>query len=43
VAAPGCPTVAEDYGAGQNGKDGFFVTREELIELVEEVMRAKGG
>ncbi len=43
---PGCPTVAEDYGgpaAGPNGQQGFYVTREELIQLVEEAMRAKGG
>lgn len=42
---PGCPTVAEDYqpGATAGGQQGFYVTREELIQLVEEVMRAKGG
>jgi L-fuculose-phosphate aldolase len=50
TAVPGCPTVAEDYsnsGGGQagraNGQEGFFVTREELIQLVEEAVRAKGG
>jgi L-fuculose-phosphate aldolase len=42
---PGCPTVAEDYGsgAGTSGEQRFYVTREELIQLVEEVVRAKGG
>lgn len=43
---PGCPTVAEDYGAAapaQAGQEKFYVTREELIQLVEEVVRAKGG
>jgi L-fuculose-phosphate aldolase len=42
---PGCPTVAEDYSpaAGASGQQRFYVTREELIQLVEEVVRAKGG
>jgi hypothetical protein len=37
--------VAEDYrpGAAAPGQQGFYVTREELIQLVEEVVRAKGG
>jgi L-fuculose-phosphate aldolase len=45
TAQPGCPTVAEDYGraAAPGGEQGFYVTREELIQLVEEVVRAKGG
>jgi L-fuculose-phosphate aldolase len=36
--APGCPVVAEDVAGG--GK--FVVTREELIALVEEALRARG-
>jgi hypothetical protein len=37
--------VAEDYSpaAAQAGQQKFYVTREELIQLVEEVVRAKGG
>jgi hypothetical protein len=37
--------VAEDYGrpTGPAGEQGFYVTREELIQLVEEVVRSKGG
>ncbi len=45
TAAPGCPVTAEDARpatAGGNGRDGFFVTREELIRLVEEAIRARG-
>ena len=47
TAAPGCPVTAEDVGpaaaaADGNGQDGFFVTREELIRLVEEATRARG-
>jgi len=38
---PGCPTVAEDYNGG--GEERISVTRDELIELVEQAMRAKGG
>jgi L-fuculose-phosphate aldolase len=41
---PGCPVVAEDMppaaGAGTPGK--FEVTREELIALVEQALRARG-
>lgn len=37
-AVPGCPVVAEDESAA--GK--FEVTREELIALVEEALRARG-
>jgi L-fuculose-phosphate aldolase len=37
-AVPGCPVVAEDIGSG----DKFEVTREELIALVDEALRARG-
>ncbi|MCC6859904.1 MAG: class II aldolase/adducin family protein [Bryobacterales bacterium] len=37
-AVPGCPVVAEDLADGQR----FYVTREELIGLVDEVLRARG-
>jgi L-fuculose-phosphate aldolase len=38
---PGCPVPAEEMpGARADGK--FEVTREELIALVEEAMRARG-
>lgn len=44
AAGPGCPTVAEDLGPGaKDGEERFSVTREELIQLVEEAMRAKGA
>jgi L-fuculose-phosphate aldolase len=36
---PGCPVVAEDYG---RGSETFVVTREELIALVDEAVRARG-
>ena len=38
-AEPGCPVVAEDLGP-----DGerFFVTRDELVALVDEALRARG-
>jgi L-fuculose-phosphate aldolase len=36
---PGCPVVAEDFGAG---KDTFLVTRDQLIALVDEAVRARG-
>lgn len=42
-AEPGCPAVAEDFldaGAAAGGK--IEVTREELIALVEEALRARG-
>lgn len=47
AAAPGCPVTAEDARpaaatAAGNGRDGFYVTREELIRLVEEAARARG-
>jgi L-fuculose-phosphate aldolase len=42
---PGCPVVAEDLpaeeGAG-SGEERFWVTREELIALVDEAVRARG-
>ncbi len=47
-AAPGCPVTAEDVRpaadatAPGNGREGFYVTREELIRLVEEAARARG-
>jgi L-fuculose-phosphate aldolase len=37
-AVPGCPVVAEDQSAGSR----FEVSREELIALVEEALRARG-
>jgi L-fuculose-phosphate aldolase len=37
-AVPGCPVVAEDVGGGEK----FVVTREELIALVDEALRARG-
>lgn len=44
--APGCPTVAEDYtGAdgASNGQERFWVTRDELVGLVEQAMRERAG
>ena len=38
-AEPGCPVVAEDLG--QDGEK-FFVTRDELVALVDEALRARG-
>jgi L-fuculose-phosphate aldolase len=38
-AQPGCPVVAEDLEADQ---DRFYVTRQELISLVDEALRARG-
>jgi L-fuculose-phosphate aldolase len=35
---PGCPVVAEDLGDGER----FYVTRQELIGLVDEALRARG-
>lgn len=35
---PGCPVVAEDLGGGEK----FEVTREELIALIDEALRARG-
>lgn len=36
---PGCPVVAEDIPGDQ---DRFYVTRDELVGLVDEVLRARG-
>jgi L-fuculose-phosphate aldolase len=44
--APGCPTVAEDYTGGSGNGDGqerFWVTRDELVGLVEQAMRERAG
>jgi L-fuculose-phosphate aldolase len=38
-AEPGCPAVAED---DTSGSEKFVVTREELIALVDEALRARG-
>jgi L-fuculose-phosphate aldolase len=46
TAAPGCPTVAEDYSGGGGNGDGqerFWVTRDELVGLVEQAMRERAG
>ena len=43
---PGCPISAEDAAGvttGADGKERFTVTRDELLELVEQAVRAKGG
>ena len=42
-AQPGCPVVAEDLGQEQEGQDRFYVTRQELISLVDEALRARGA
>jgi L-fuculose-phosphate aldolase len=39
---PGCPVVAEDISAAGSAGDRISVTREELIALVEEAVRARG-
>jgi L-fuculose-phosphate aldolase len=39
---PGCPTSAEELASG-DGQDRFHVTREELIQLVEDALRARGA
>jgi L-fuculose-phosphate aldolase len=36
---PGCPASAEDV---RGGEDGFYVTRSELISLVDEALKARG-
>jgi L-fuculose-phosphate aldolase len=41
-AEPGCPVVAEDIEDRGSGGERFFVTREELIGLVDEALRAHG-
>lgn len=38
-AAPGCPVVAEDL---DSGSEKFLVTRDELIALVDEALKARG-
>lgn len=45
---PGCPVVAEDvtapaHNAPMGNNEGFYVTRDELIQLLEEAIRARGG
>ena len=37
-STPGCPLAAEDLGGGEK----FVVTREELIALVDQALRARG-
>lgn len=39
---PGCPTVAEDYSGAGLTQGKIEVTREELISLVEDALRARG-
>jgi L-fuculose-phosphate aldolase len=41
---PGCPVSAEDVAAGSSGgsAEKFTVTRDELVALVEEALRARG-
>ena len=45
VPVPGCPTTAEDEGASgarsAGGEDGIFVTRDELVALIDEAVRAR--
>jgi len=36
---PGCPVVAEDIGGAE---ERFYVTRQELVALVDEAMKARG-
>ena len=38
-ALPGCPVVAEDL---EQDQDRFYVTRQELISLVDEALKARG-
>ena len=40
-AQPGCPVVSEDLEQGQD-QDRFYVTRQELITLVDEALKARG-
>jgi len=41
-AAPGCPVVAEEVsGSAGAGGERFYVTREELIALVDEALKAR--
>ena len=40
---PGCPLAQEDINAGQaGGEERFYVTRSELIGLVDEALKARG-
>ncbi len=43
TAAAGCPTVAEDIapGAPRSSEDGFWVTRQQLVEMVEQAVQAR--
>ena len=43
TAAVGCPTVAEDIalGAPRSSEDGFWVTRQQLVEMVEQAVQAR--
>ncbi|MBL8231338.1 MAG: class II aldolase/adducin family protein [Bryobacterales bacterium] len=41
-AEPGCPVAAEDESRAAAGGERFSVTREELIALVDEALRARG-
>ena len=43
TAAVGCPTVAEDIAPGvpKSSEDGFWVTRQQLVEMVEQAVRAR--
>ena len=44
VPVPGCPTVAEDHaadGSGGAGSDGIYVTRDELVQLIDEAVKAR--
>jgi hypothetical protein len=40
-AQPGCPVVAEDLDR-EDDQDRFYVTRQELISLVDEALRERG-
>jgi L-fuculose-phosphate aldolase len=42
---PGCPVALEDVGGGaaaSGGEDRFYVTRTELIGLVDAALKARG-
>src|SRR5439155_7018836 len=43
-ALPGCPVVAEDMDQNSfaQDQDRFYVTRQELISLVDEALKARG-
>jgi L-fuculose-phosphate aldolase len=41
---PGCPVAAEEVGSGpSDGQERFYVTRAELISLVDEALKARGA